>query len=113
MVHPPSGGADGRSGRSRRPGGGEHTVVDHHTLWPCHVLMAATVVRTTYALDADTVRRLEGLARLRRVPMTTLQPASTTPVEVRRPAARNAGYCMRWRLRSTWSAHRRAASSCG
>lgn len=25
--------------------------------------MAATVVRTTYALDADTVRRLEGLAR--------------------------------------------------
>ena len=31
------------------------------------------------------------LARLRRVPMATLQPASTTPVEVRRPWARNSG----------------------
>ena len=30
-------------------------------------------------------------ARLHRVPIATLQPASTTPVEVHSPAARKAG----------------------
>ena len=39
-------------------------------------------------------------ARLRRVPTATLQPASTTPVEVQKPGGPNAGYCMRSRLRS-------------
>ena len=41
------------------------------------------------ALAPETVQCIP--ARLHRVPITTLQPASTTPVEVQSPAAWNSG----------------------
>ena len=36
---------------------------DGHQVCAYHTRMAATMVRTTYALDEETVRRLDGLAR--------------------------------------------------
>ena len=49
-------------------------------------------------------------ARFILVPTVILQPASTTPEPTQSPLARKALYCIRLRLRSTYSPHLRASS---